>query len=83
MNHSLWFGYGDLYTNTIEGLWSQIKRLSKNFTGTSISKLNKNFKGNSEKISYLNGWICYSLMVREIERKTLNRNDRINLLYII
>ena len=30
VNHSIWFGYGLFYTNTIESLWGQIKRKSNN-----------------------------------------------------
>ena len=26
INHSVWFGYGLFHTNTIEGLWSKIKK---------------------------------------------------------
>ena len=39
VNHSVWFGYGNFHTNNIEGLWSQIKRLSNNFSGISINSL--------------------------------------------
>ena len=43
INHSIWFGYGLMHTNTIEGLWSQIKRLNNNFSGLNISMINKSF----------------------------------------
>ena len=39
VNHSVWFGYGYFHTNNIEGLWSQIKRLSNNFSEISINSL--------------------------------------------
>ena len=29
VNHSVWFGYGQFHANIIEGLWSQVKRLTK------------------------------------------------------
>jgi len=58
-----------------------IKRLGKTFKDISINKLNESFNNDKDKISYLNGWICYCLMIREMERKKLDRNDRINLLY--
>ena len=32
VNHSVWFGQGLFHTNSIERLWSQIKRLSNNFS---------------------------------------------------
>ena len=39
VNHSVWFGQGLFHTNSIEGLWSQIKRLSNNFSGLTKSQL--------------------------------------------
>ena len=31
LNHSVWFGQGLFHTNTVEGLWSQIKRILTTF----------------------------------------------------
>ena len=32
--------YSDFYTNKVEGLWSQLKRLTHTFTGIIISLIN-------------------------------------------
>ena len=31
VNHSVWFWYGQLHINTIDGLWSHAKKLTKKF----------------------------------------------------
>ena len=49
VNHSVWFGYGNFHTNNVEGLWSQIKRLSKNFSGISIGSIEKLYHTDIEK----------------------------------
>ena len=36
VNHSVWFGYGNFHINNLKGLWSQIKRLTNNFSGINI-----------------------------------------------
>jgi len=33
INHSVWFGRGNFHTNSIEGTWSKIKRLTRSFNG--------------------------------------------------
>ena len=38
---SVWFGSGFSHTNSIEGLWSQLKRLTKDFSGLSMAKISK------------------------------------------
>ena len=80
INHSVWFGYGDFHTNTIEGLWSKIKRHSKNFSGISIEMIDKLYINYSDKIKYLDGWICFSLLLREFEKEKLNKSKKIDLL---
>ena len=80
VNHSIWFGYGSFHTNTIEGLWSQIKGLCDNFSGLSIFNLDKKFSSDKQKKIYLDGWICYALLLREFERKKLNWKKRVELL---
>ena len=80
VNHSIWFGYGLFHTNNVEGLWSQIKRLTKNFSGISISNINQMFDNNKDKNDYLNGWISFGLFLREIEKRKLSRLNRIKLL---
>ncbi len=75
VNHSVWFGYGNFHTNNIEGLWSQIKRLTNNFSGITIGYIS-----DKEKKDYLDNWICYALYFPEIEQKKLSRKGKINLL---
>ena len=80
VNHSVWFGYGNFHSNNIEALWSQIKRLSNNFSGISIGSMENLYPTEHEKKNYLDSWICYSLFFREVERKKLSRKGKIKLL---
>lgn len=41
INHTLWFGSGLFHTNTVEGLWSRIKRLCNDFSGITFNLLDK------------------------------------------
>ena len=45
VNHSVWFGKGTFHTNTIEGVWSSIKRITNSFNGMNEIIYNK-FKNN-------------------------------------
>ena len=72
VNHSVWFGRGSFHTNTVEGLWSCIKRLSNNFSGLNFHNLSKLEKEGINSKDYIDDWLCYSLFLREIERKKLN-----------
>ena len=81
INHSVWFGIGLFHTNNIESLWGQIKRYTNNFSGISIESLTSKFNNNEALIKdYLDGWICYSLFLRDIIRKKMSWNQRINYL---
>ena len=81
INHSVWFGIGLFHSNNIESLWGQLKRYTNNFSGISIESLNNKFNNNEALIKdYLDGWICYALFLREILRKKLSLNGRINYL---
>jgi hypothetical protein len=80
VNHSVWFGRGMFHTNTIEGLWSQIKRLSNDFSGITINLIDKLESEGIDGKEYLDGWICCSLFFRECELKKLNKISKINLL---
>ena len=80
VNHSVWFGYGNFHTNNIEGLWSQIKRLTNNFSGITIGSISEKCQNDKEKKDYLDNWICYALYFREIEQKKLSRKGKISLL---
>ena len=71
VNHSVWFGQGLFHTNTIEGLWSQIKRLSNNFSGLTLNMIeNMENRGINIK-NYLDGYICYALFLRNVEKKKI------------
>ena len=76
INHIIYFGYEILPTNTIEWLYLQIKRLNNNFLGLSASMTNKSNFTDKEKKDYLNGWIDYSLFLREIENTKYNWNEK-------
>ena len=79
-NHSVWFGQGLFHINNIEGLWSQIKRLSNNFSGLTINQ-HENMENNGTNIkNYLDGWICYSLFQRMIEKRKLSKLNTQNYL---
>ena len=71
---------GNFHCNNIEALWSQIKRLSNNFSRISMGSIRKFISDELEKKNYLDGWICYSLFFREVERKKLSRKGKIRLL---
>ena len=79
LNLSIWFGYVptllNLYgTNSLENY--------NNFTGININMLSKKFNGDENLIrNYLDGWICYSLFIKDIVRQRLNWNQTVNLLY--
>ena len=63
MNHSVWFGIGLFHTNTVEGLWSQIKRLSNNFAGLNFSILENIEKEGIQSEDYINDLLCYYLFL--------------------
>ena len=52
MNHSVWFRYDDFHTNSIEGLWPQLKRVSHYYTGISVTKLKETYDTETDKIKY-------------------------------
>lgn len=80
VNHSVWFGHGNFHTNTIEGLWSQLKRLCSDFSGINTITLN-NLSNNGEDVKgYIDDWICYALFLCDIERFKLNKNSKFDLL---
>ena len=81
INHSVWFGFGLFHSNNIDSLLGQLKRYTNNFSGISIESLNNKFNNNEALIKdYLDGWICFSLFLRETSRKKLSWNARINYL---
>ena len=36
VSHSVFFRYGNFHTNDFQGLWSQLKRITNNFSGNLI-----------------------------------------------
>ena len=81
VNHSIWFGTGSLNTNTIESLWSKIKNITQNFSGLVVDFLKKKFNNNEIEITnYINGWLCFALLLRDFSRLKLKINDKINLI---
>ena len=80
VNHSVWFGTGTFHTNTIEGVWSNIKIITNNFNGINGSIYNK-FKNNEiEFYNYINGLICVTLYYMRCENFKLGDNEKIELL---
>ena len=69
VNHSVWFGSGSFYTNTAEGLWLCIKSLSNNFSGLKFHNLSKLEREGINLKDYIDERLCYSLFLRELEKK--------------
>ena len=57
------------YKNSIEGLWSSIKRISNNFAGINFKMFEKLDANGPNPQVYLDGLICCCLFIREIEKK--------------
>lgn len=66
MNHSVWLGFGLLHTNTVEDLWSYLKRLSNKFSGITFDTLDKLEKDGKNPSDYIDDWIYYFLFLRDI-----------------
>ena len=49
VNLCVWFGYENFHTNNVEGLWSQLKRITNNFSGISINSIGKLYQTDKEK----------------------------------
>ena len=76
VNHSVWFGTCLLHTNTIESLWHKIKLVTNNFAGMSIKTIKNKFDNNDLKITnYIDGWICFSLLIHDFKRLKLKWNE--------
>ena len=64
INHSVWFGFGNLYTNTV----NDIKPISNSFSGLNFKLLSELENDGIEPKDYINDWLCFCLFIREIER---------------
>ena len=80
VNHSIWFGQGAFHTNTIEGVWSKLKRLEDNFICLSEKILSEYEKKGINRMDYVNGWICKSLFFIKCEHLKLGDNGKRHLL---
>ena len=84
LNHSLWLGQvgqGLFHTNSMEGLWTTIKRLTNNFSGINFIILANLENKGIRQIVFLNGWICFALFLRDCERE--NYNEELTKNYLI
>ena len=77
VNHSLWLGSGLFHTNTVEGLWGQIKRLCNDFSGITFNLLDKVEKTGINPRDYLDDWICWAIFLRDCELNKLNKINKI------
>ena len=69
---------GLFHTNTVEGLWSQIKRLSNDFSGINFNVLENLIQEGVEPKDYINSWICYALYFRDCQMKNYTDIQRRN-----
>ena len=80
VNHSIWFGQGLFHTNTVEGLWACIKRITNNFSGL-IFNILSNLENEGINVSdYIDNWSCYALFIRDINRNNSNEDESMNFL---
>lgn len=79
VNHSIWFGRGTFYTNTIEGVWSKIKRFTNNFSGLNGNVVNKLSLQGIDINDYFNDWICSAYVFMKAEHLALPENKKNNL----
>ena len=83
VNHSIWFGQDSFHTNTVEGLWACIKRITNNFSGLTFNTLSNVENEGINSSDYIDDWICYGLFIRDLNRKNLNEDESRNYLYEI
>ena len=57
------------HIHSIEGLWPSIKRISNNFEGINFKILDELDANGANPQDYLDGWICFCLFIREVEKK--------------
>ena len=69
-----------MHTNTVEGVWSQLKYLSKDFSGITFSLLEQLETCGIKSEDYLNDFICYYLFLRYCRRKQMSNTQKENYL---
>ena len=62
--HSILYGQGIIHINTVESFWSQIKYLSKDFSGINFNLLDNLVSKGISARDLLNDLICYYLFLR-------------------
>ena len=75
----MWFGACKFHTNTIEGVWSRIKRITDNFIGLNATIYNK-FGNDNNFVEYMNALICTGLFFMRCEHLQLRDNGITELL---
>ena len=56
-------------------LWFCIKRLSNNFLGLNFNLLSELENKGIQPKDYIDHWLCYCLIMKEVERKKLNEYE--------
>ena len=80
VNHSVWFGQGLFHTNTVEEIWAQIKRLTNDFSSITYNIIETLEKNGTNIKAYFDGWICYALFLRMVEKRKLSKLNTQNYL---
>ena len=76
INHSLWFVQGSFHTNTKEGVWSRLIKLTNIFCGISGFTLYKFAEKGINVNDYVKWTICSGLFFTEYEHKNLGINEK-------
>ena len=64
----------------MEELWSQIKRISHDFSGLNFQILDGVKKNGEHPKDYIDNWICTALFFSECEMKKFSNQDKRNYL---
>ena len=76
INHSISFGQGLNHTNTIEGIWSRLKRLCDCFNGLNGKQFYFNNNHNCYDTDYFNGYICPGIFFMDCEMNILSLKSK-------
>ena len=71
INHSISFGQGINHKNTVEGIWSRLKRLCDCFNGLNGKQFYFNNNHNLNDYDYFNGYICAGIFYMDCEKNNL------------